>query len=295
MVLGRGGRGLRNLDHRQQRRQPPISLERPRPVTGAFDISEFPPTLSPTDVNRRVDDIREDIPSVGTDLRLTRSNIRYCSYQEVRLDTARAAVTTDSQRQRYNASVDDFNSRCSRFSYNKSDKAAVDAELPGKRAGLETEGRTLATSWLSKPPQAPRNDAPTVFETSALTVQTATGRTRQFTVSLATTAQQWAWGMRSPVAANAGMLYIYPQEKRLTHTMANVPMPLDVLFIDSSRTIVQIVANRQVNTTTNVQSAKPVIAMLEINAGVAAKLGIAVGDTVTLANKGAAGASAQPR
>src|SRR5258705_9703993 len=65
--------------------------------------------------------------------------------------------------------------------------------------------------------------------------------------------------------------------------------------IDSSRTIVQIVANRQVNATTNVQSAKPVIAMLEINAGVAAKLGIAVGDTVTLANKGAAGASAQPR
>jgi uncharacterized membrane protein (UPF0127 family) len=105
---------------------------------------------------------------------------------------------------------------------------------------------------------------------------------------LATTPQQWSWGMREPVPSNGGMLYIYPAAKTIAHTMKNVPMPLDVLFIDQSGKVTQIVANRPAMSETPVRSTTPVIAMLEINAGVASRSGIVIGDSVRLAKTGQA-------
>jgi hypothetical protein len=42
--------------------------------------------------------------------------------------------------------IDDFNSRCSRYRYQQSDKSAVDAEVSAKRGAFEGEGRSLAGS-----------------------------------------------------------------------------------------------------------------------------------------------------
>jgi tetratricopeptide (TPR) repeat protein len=92
-------------------------------------------------------DTSETMPSAGSGLTLSRSNIRYCSYQGIRLDGARPMVGSELQMKRFNAAVDDYNSRCSRYRYFQNDKDAIDAELPGKRFALETEGRSLAASW----------------------------------------------------------------------------------------------------------------------------------------------------
>jgi hypothetical protein len=110
-------------------------------------------TPSPTTTTRNDTivpvDTSETMPPVGSGLSLSRSNIRYCSYQGIRLDAAREIISTESQRQRFNAGIDDYNSRCGRFRYLQADKDAVDAELPGKRFVLEAEGRSLAASWQS--------------------------------------------------------------------------------------------------------------------------------------------------
>lgn len=96
----------------------------------------------------------ETIPAVGTGLALTRANIRYCTFQRVRLEAARPLVQA-GQGQRFSAAVDDYNSRCSDFRYRPSDKSAVDDELRLNRSTLESEGRALAASWRSaNPPRA---------------------------------------------------------------------------------------------------------------------------------------------
>jgi len=101
-------------------------------------------------------DAGETMPAVGTGLALTRPNIRYCTFQRVRIEAARPALGGAVQQQSFNAAIGDFNARCSDYRYRQSDKDAVDAELPGKRFSLEAEGRALAASWRSNAPSGAR-------------------------------------------------------------------------------------------------------------------------------------------
>jgi tetratricopeptide (TPR) repeat protein len=103
-------------------------------------------------------DASETIPAVGTGLVLTRPNIRYCTFQRVRIEAARPALAGAVQQQSFNAAIGDFNARCSDYRYRQSDKDAVDAELPGKRFSLEAEGRALAASWRSNTPSGARGN-----------------------------------------------------------------------------------------------------------------------------------------
>lgn len=125
-------------------------------------------TTSPTSTPRPVAPPRNDVPvpvdtsetmpPVGSGMSLSRSNIRYCSYQRVRLEAARPFVDTNTQGQRFNGAINDFNSRCGQYRYLQSDKDAVDMELPGKRVALEAEGRSLAASWRASYPATPRSN-----------------------------------------------------------------------------------------------------------------------------------------
>jgi hypothetical protein len=98
------------------------------------------------------------MPGVGTDLALTRPNIRYCTFQRVRLEAARPASEGAAQAQSFNAAISDFNARCGSYRYRQSDRDAVDAELTGKQFSLQAEGRALADSWRSKAPSGARGN-----------------------------------------------------------------------------------------------------------------------------------------
>jgi hypothetical protein len=108
-----------------------------------------PATATPAPPRDDNFDAGETMPPVGSGVSLTRSNIRYCSFQRIRLEAARPLIQAGAQGQRFSAGIDDYNSRCSDYRYRKSDKDAVDAELPGNRYLLESEGRALAASWRS--------------------------------------------------------------------------------------------------------------------------------------------------
>ena len=117
--------------------------------------------------------------------------------------------------------------------------------------------------------------------TERLEIETAKGA-HAFTVELATTADQQATGLmyRREMAADAGMLFVYPPGSRVTMWMKNTLIPLDMLFIGPAGRITHIVERTVPMSTELIGSNGPVRAVLELNAGTASRLGIKPGDRV---------------
>jgi hypothetical protein len=85
----------------------------------------------------------EQIPPIGTGLSLERDELRYCLSEDIRLEAARQVLNeySDSQINRFNAMVEDYNSRCSSFRYRSSTLASVKADVELNRSALEAQGR----------------------------------------------------------------------------------------------------------------------------------------------------------
>jgi uncharacterized membrane protein (UPF0127 family) len=86
---------------------------------------------------------------------------------------------------------------------------------------------------------------------------------------------------------DTGLLFIFTQEALQTFWMKDVLIPLDVLFLDSSRKIVDIKTMRPEigvpeNQLQRYLSAAPALYALEINGGLAKQLGLTKGMTVDL-------------
>jgi uncharacterized membrane protein (UPF0127 family) len=243
----------------------------PSAPTGTTEPSSRQPSFPPVPNASPVTTPTVDRPQVGEDLAFTQANIRYCAFQRVRLETAQSSASSDSAQLAIGAFIDDWNSRCSKYRYRASDKSVVDAEVATRQSALEAEGRAIANRWLTAP----------VFSRSALTIDT-TGGQRRLTVELAVTPQQWMWGtsFRSSMPLDSGMLYIYPTPKTLSNSMMTAYFSLDVLFIDESWKITEIIQRRAPKSGDVIWSKTPGSAMLELNAGTAERLGINVGNVV---------------
>ena len=71
-----------------------------------------------------------------------------------------------------------------------------------------------------------------------------------------------------------GMLFIYERDDYLSMWMKNTFIPLDMLFIRSDGTIANIETDTEPQSLKSVLAVEPVRFVLELNAGVAAALGI---------------------
>lgn len=129
-------------------------------------------------------------------------------------------------------------------------------------------------------PAAAKNPPPVSFPTGSLTIEQKDGDRLTFTVEIATTAEQQMRGLmfRETMAANAGMLFLYPQERIITMWMKNTILPLDMVFADRQGVVVSVHAGAVPFSEDVISSRVPALAVLEINAGQAAKLGIREGD-----------------
>ena len=76
------------------------------------------------------------------------------------------------------------------------------------------------------------------------------------------------------------MLFEYAKPKKVSMWMKNTSIPLDIIFISQQGIITKIHPNAEPFSEQSIPSAKPIIAVLEINAGLAEKLNIKVGDVV---------------
>jgi uncharacterized membrane protein (UPF0127 family) len=110
----------------------------------------------------------------------------------------------------------------------------------------------------------------------------AGGSTYRFAAEIADSADERAQGLmfREHLAANEGMLFLYPAEKPVAFWMKNTPLPLDLIFIDGSGHIVHVAAMARPYDTTPISSNGAAKAVLEILGGSAGQLGIKPGDLV---------------
>jgi hypothetical protein len=119
------------------------------------------------------------------------------------------------------------------------------------------------------------------FPTSEVTIISATGPHR-FKMELAKTPAQMTQGLMflTSLAPDAGMLFEYQQPTAATMWMRNTLIPLDMLFVDARGRIVNIHERAVPQSLDLIAAAEPVRAVIELNGGTAARLGIEPGDRV---------------
>jgi uncharacterized membrane protein (UPF0127 family) len=119
------------------------------------------------------------------------------------------------------------------------------------------------------------------FKRSSLTI-VAGGHDLKFEVDLATNDAERARGLmfRKQLGAYEGMLFDFFQEMPVSFWMKNTLIPLDMVFIAADGTVKHVHANAVPLSTDPIPSVYPVRAVLEINGGSAALLGIKPGDRV---------------
>lgn len=104
---------------------------------------------------------QESKPPVGQDLVLSTAQIRYCLAEDIRMEGARAALNnySDSDVDRFNAMVADYNSRCGSFRYRSGALESARRDVEPYRGQLQAEGRSRfargpSTGSLSAPAPA---------------------------------------------------------------------------------------------------------------------------------------------
>jgi uncharacterized membrane protein (UPF0127 family) len=79
---------------------------------------------------------------------------------------------------------------------------------------------------------------------------------------------------------NSGMLFIFAQQERLSFWMANTPLPLDLLFVNSDYQIVHIHHNAQPFSQQQIDSVHPALYVVEVNGGYAVRNDIVEGNYI---------------
>lgn len=114
--------------------------------------SSTTPTYS-APATSRVSSTAEIKPGAGAGNAFSRENIRYCMYQNSRLDAAKSMLETETSEgviAAFNHEVEDFNSRCGSYRYYDTDLRAVQSEVSLKAAELTAEGQAMVRVWRAK-------------------------------------------------------------------------------------------------------------------------------------------------
>jgi len=110
---------------------------------------------------------------------------------------------------------------------------------------------------------------------------------QRFTVELAETSERQALGLmfRDSLAADHGMLFLFPAESRRSFWMKNTRIPLDILYFDADLALVNVIAEARPCRSARCPtypSEGVAQYVLELNAGKAAELGVRPGDVLEL-------------
>ncbi|MDR0252736.1 MAG: DUF192 domain-containing protein [Brucellaceae bacterium] len=133
---------------------------------------------------------------------------------------------------------------------------------------------SFAASAQSEPMRVP-------VDAQALKVLTASGE-KSFALEVADTDQKRSAGLmhRTDFPADRAMIFVFGEERSVMMWMANTPLPLDMLFVRKDGSIARVAENTKPFSEDIISSGAPVAYVIEVNAGIAAKLGIKAGDKV---------------
>lgn len=101
----------------------------------------------------------------------------------------------------------------------------------------------------------------------------------RFSVEIADEPAEQALGLmnRPSMAAGAGMLFVYQKPVPAVFWMKNTLIPLDMIFMDETGTVTRVHSNARPLDLTPIEGGPGVKFVLEINGGLAERLGIAAG------------------
>ncbi|CAN5212203.1 hypothetical protein BH24PSE2_BH24PSE2_02340 [soil metagenome] len=141
-------------------------------------------------------------------------------------------------------------------------------------------GLAIAQSHaLAAPDPVDRLEA---LDTDIVCVETSDGRVHEFGMYIARTDAERRAGLMfvESLAADRGMMFLYEPPQPVAMWMKNTPLSLDMLFVREDGRIEAIAASTQPFSEQRYATRKPVSAVIELNAGTAATLGIRPGDRV---------------
>ncbi len=110
-------------------------------------------------------------------------------------------------------------------------------------------------------------------------VRLPSGGMARFAVEVADDGAERAQGLmyRETMAKSAGMLFVYDKPQRASFWMKNTLIPLDMVFADPQGRVTKVHANAVPGDTTAIDGGSGVQVILEINAGLAKRMGIVPG------------------
>ncbi len=87
---------------------------------------------------------------------------------------------------------------------------------------------------------------------------------------------------RRGLPPDAGMLFVYEQERLRSFWMKNTYIPLDMIFVNRTGEIVSVVARTQPLSLRSCRSSAPARYVVEVNAGFCEDHGIVIGGTIRI-------------
>jgi len=124
--------------------------------------------------------------------------------------------------------------------------------------------------------------SPAGLDQVPLTITTAGGKRHAFVVEVARTEEEQSHGLmdRQSLGPDRGMIFPYEPPQAVAFWMKNTLIPLDMIFIAPGGRILRIEDSAVPLSLEPVGSGEAVEAVLELNGGRSAELGIAAGDQV---------------
>jgi uncharacterized membrane protein (UPF0127 family) len=106
-------------------------------------------------------------------------------------------------------------------------------------------------------------------------------------VELARTDKEREHGLmeRESMEPNKGMLFLFESDDDHSFWMKNTKLPLDLIFFNQDFVVVGVIENMEPMSRVSRSIGKPSRYVLEVNAGVVQKFGIAVGNTSEFVDK----------
>jgi uncharacterized membrane protein (UPF0127 family) len=125
---------------------------------------------------------------------------------------------------------------------------------------------------------------PTVSDYGLPTAEISIGKNNPVIVEIADSDASRAKGlmMRTFLPQGQGMLFVWPEEAPRTMWMKDTFISLDMIFIDAQGNIVGIVTDAAPHDLSPLGTDRPARYVLEVPAGDAKRLGLAVGQTLDL-------------
>lgn len=129
------------------------------PVPSSTSVAPSPVWQPPAAQSQASSRPAEMKPSVGRGNVLSTAQIRYCLAEKIRLDAAETVLNNyiESDVDRFNGYVSDYNSRCGEFRYRQGALESARRDVEPYRSQLQAEGRS---SFARSPSGATRSQTP---------------------------------------------------------------------------------------------------------------------------------------